>query len=167
MLLEGEKGLAYWCMPTITLLPTLCCFFLTPSFFFLSFLLPFLSFSYSLVGLLCSLLIFLSCCSVLPCSPPPFQYMADGPFILLATKGFYWFTGVLPNHPLVCQLLSHHHLPVLAVPHPITRQRVLFCLLAHHGISIWIRVDILSHYPPWHAPRDSNSSFPLLGGMSS
>ena len=71
MLLEGENGLTYWCMLAITLLPTLYCFFLTSSFFFLSFLLPFLSFSYSPVGLLCSLLLFLSCCSVLPCSPFP------------------------------------------------------------------------------------------------
>ena len=66
--------------------------------------------------------------------------------------------GVLPDHLLVCQLPSHHHLPVLAVPLPITKQRKLFCLLVHCGIPI------LSHYPSWHAPSSSNSSFPLLGG---
>ena len=54
--------------------------------------------------------------------------------------------GVLPDHPLVCQLPNHHHLPVLAMPYPITRQRILFYLLFHSGISIQIRVGILSHY---------------------
>ena len=54
--------------------------------------------------------------------------------------------GVLPDHPLVCQLPNHHHLPVLAMPYPITRQRILFYLLFHRGISIQIRVGILSHY---------------------
>ena len=28
-----------------------------------------------------------------------------------------------PDHPLVCQLPNHHHLPVLAMPHPIPRQK--------------------------------------------
>ena len=56
--------------------------------------------------------------------------------------------GVLLDHPLVYQLPSHHHLPVLAMPHPITRQRTLFCFLVHRGIPIQIRVGILFHYPP-------------------
>ena len=72
-----------------------------------------------------------------------------------------------PDHPLVCQLPSHHQLPVLAMPHPIPTQRVFFCFLVHCGIPIRIKVGILSHYPSWHAPSDSNSSFPFLGGMSS
>ena len=75
--------------------------------------------------------------------------------------------GVLLDHLLVCQLPNHHCLPMLAMPHPITRQRVLFCLLVHCGIPIRIRVGILSYYPSWHAPSDSNSSFLLLGDMSS
>ena len=50
--------------------------------------------------------------------------------------------GVLPDHQLVCQLLCHHHLPMLAMPHPIIGQRNLFCLLVHCGIPIWIRMDI-------------------------
>ena len=108
-------------------------------------------------------------CSFLLCT-------AEAPFVLSAVTGFLLFYPLtafvlvwvpFPDHPLVCQLPSHHHLPVLAVPHPIHRQRVLFCLLAHCGIPIQIRVGILSHYPLWHAPSDSNSSFPLLGGMSS
>ena len=139
-------------MPAITLLPTLYYFFLTNFFFFLSFLLPFLSFSYSLVGLLCSLLLF---SHVVPFFLLFSLYTADGPFILPTVKSIYYFTlncfclgvGVLPDHPLVCQLLSHHHFPVLAVPHPITRQRVLFCLLAHCVILTQIRVDTLSYYP--------------------
>ena len=56
----------------------------------------------------------------------------------------------------------HHHLPVLVMPHPITKQRILFCLLVHRGIPIRNKVGILSYYPSWHAPSSSNSSFPLL-----
>ena len=119
-------------------------------------------------------LAFLSCSFVLlPIVLSFFLYMTDGSFILLAVKDFYCLplkcfclgVGVLPDHPLVYQLLSHHHLPMLAVPNPITKQKVLFCLLAHHGILVQIRVGILFHYPLWHASSDSNSSFPLLGGM--
>ena len=72
-------------------------------------------------------------------------------YILPAVTVFY--------HPMVCQLSSHHHLPVLAVLLPITRQRRLCCLLAHR--------DILSYYPSWYALNGSNSSCLLLGGMSS
>ena len=79
---------------------------------------------------------------------------------------FMWVS--FPDHPLVCQLPSRRgHLLVLAMPHPIPRQKVLFCFLVHRGIPIWIRMDIFSYYPQWHAPRDSNPSFPFLGGMSS
>ena len=49
------------------------------------------------------------------------------------------------------------------MPHLITRQRVLFCLLAYPSIPIWIRVAILSHYLSWHASSDSNSFFIFLG----
>ena len=87
-------------------------------------------------------------------------------FTVLPLNYFCLGVGVLLDHPLVCQLLSHHHLPVLVVPHPITRQTVLFCLLVHRGIPIRIREGIFSHYPSWHAPSDSNLSFPLLSGMS-
>ena len=102
---------------------------------------------------------------------------AEALYILPAMIGFLPFypnhfclgvsVGVLLDHPLVCQLPSHHHLPMLAVLYPITRQRNLFCLLVHRGIPIQIRVDILFYYPSWHAPSDPNSFFPLLGGMSS
>ena len=75
----------------------------------------------------------------------------EAPYILLVVAGFTILplnhfcldVGVLPDHALVCQLLNHHHSPALAVPHPITRQRKLFCLLVHHGIPIRIKVDIL------------------------
>ena len=99
----------------------------------------------------------------------PFYTTCRDRFLLFYPLTAFFFLGVsvLSDHPLVCQLLSHHHLLVLVVPHPITRQRVLFCLLAHHGIPIRIGVDILSHYLSGHAPSDSNSSFPLLDGMSS
>ena len=42
------------------------------------------------------------------------------------------------DHPLVYQLLSHHHLPVLAVPHSIPRQKsfILFtCSLWHSHLD--------------------------------
>ena len=68
-------------------------------------------------------------------------------FSILPLNHFCLSVGVLPDHPLVCQLHSHHHLPVLVMPHPITKQRVLFCLLAHRGIHIRIKVGIFSHYP--------------------
>ena len=89
-------------------------------------------------------------------------------------------TGFLPFHPLttfvwVCVSFQnthqfvkcHHHLPVLAMPHPTTRQRILFCLLIHRGIPIQNKVGILSHYLSWHAPSNSNSSFPLYGLLPS
>ena len=94
------------------------------------------------------------------------------PFILPVMIGFLLFypltTFVLVwvsflDHPLVCQLSNHHHLPVLAVPHPIPRQIVLFCLLAHRGIFIRIRVDIFSYCSSWHASSNSNSFFPFFG----
>ena len=88
-------------------------------------------------------------------------------FTILPLNHFCPGVSVLLDHPLVCQLPSHHHLPVLAMPYPITRQRNLFCLFVHYGIPIRIRVGILSHYPLWHAPSDSNLFFPILGGMSS
>ena len=119
----------------------------------------------------CSVVMLSLCCHVLV---PPFFFSvhSEGPllycllwwvFTILSINHFCLGVGVLPNHPLVCQLPSHHHLPVLAIPLPITRQKVLFCLLAHRGIPIWIRVGILSHYPSWHAPSDSNLFFPFFG----
>ena len=144
---------------TLAACPLSCSCLLSVFLFFLSFLL-YLS---------------LSCFVVLP-PPPPFScarlwpllyYLPCRVFTILPLKRFYLGVGVLPYHPLVCQLSNHHHLPVLAVPHPITRQKVLFCLLAYRGIPIRIRMDILSHYLSWHAPSDSNSSFPILSGMSS
>ena len=156
-------------MSTTTLLPILCFSFS----FFLSFLLcfyslvPSLFFYFSIVkfspAVLFRVLIMPHCAwrrLLLYC-------LLWSVFTILPIDCFCLGVGVLPDHPLVCQLPNQHHLPMLAVPHPITRQRVLFCLLAHCGILIWIRVGILSHYPSWHAPSDSNSFFPLLGDMSS
>ena len=91
----------------------------------------------------------------------------DGFFTILPFNYLCLDVGVLPDHPLVCLLPNHHHLPVLAVPLPITRQRKLFCLLVHHSILIHHSVHILFYYLLWHAPSGSNSSFPFLGGMSS
>ena len=64
-------------------------------------------------------------------------------FTILAINHFFLGVGVLPNHPLICQLSSHHHLPVLAVPFLITKQRKLFCLLVHYDIPICNSVGIV------------------------
>ena len=145
------------------------------SFFFLSFLRHFPLFFLFSCGVVMFTLAFLSCCSILlvfsippsPCTrQKAFLYCLPWKvFTVLPLNYFFLGVGILLDHPLVCQLLSHHHLPVLAVPHPITKQRVLFYLLAHRGILIQKRVGILSHYLLWHAPSDSNSSFIFLGNM--
>ena len=143
-------------------------FFLFNSFFFSKFFV--LSFTHFLASFsLCSILL-LSLVSL-------FFIMHDwGPFYIACHDGFLLFYPLIAfvlvwvsflDHPLVCQLPNHHHLLMLVVLHPIPKQRVLFCLLAHRGILIRIRVNILSHYPSWHAPSDFNSSFYLLGGMLS
>ena len=54
-------------------------------------------------------------------------------FTILPLNCFCLGLGVLPNHPLVYQLPNHHYLPVLAVPHPITRQRVIILFV----YSLW------------------------------
>ena len=144
-------------MPTITLLLTLCFSFLSNSFFFsfLSFLL-YLSLSCSVLPLFCAQLI------------PLLYYLPCWVFTILHRLTTFVLEWVLfLDHPLVCQLSSHHHLLVLAVPHLIPKQRVLFCFPVHRGIPIRIKVGILSYYLSWHAPSYSNSSFPLLGGISS
>ena len=158
-------------MPAITLMPTLYFFFSNSFFLSKFFTLLFCYFFFSLFP--CTLW----CCYVL--SFPPFvvvpcawrrsflYFLPWWIFTILPLNCFCLGVGVLPYHPLVCQLPSHHYLPVLVMPHLITKQRILFCLLAHYGIPIRIRVGILSHYPSWHAPSDSNSYFSLLGGMSS
>ena len=83
---------------------------------------------------------------------PPLLCMARVLYILPIVTDFYHFSLQLPlsgfecfyQPLLVCQLSSHHHLPVLAAPLPITKQRRLFCLLAHCGILIHPRVGVLS-----------------------
>ena len=156
-------------MSATTLLPIHCFSFS----FFLSFLLCF----YSLVRLLffySSIVEFsptiLFCVLIIPhCAQRRLLLycLLWSIFTILPIDRFCLGVGVLPDHPLVCQPPNQHHLPMLAVPYPITRQRVLFCLFAHCGILIRIRVGIFSHYPSWNASSDSNSFFPILGGMSS
>ena len=94
--------------------------------------------------------------------------MADAPYILPAVTGFLPFYALATFFQVWLSFQTihwfvnfHHHLPVLVMPHPITKQRILFCLLVHHGIPIWNKVGILSHYPSWHAP--SGSIFPSFG----
>ena len=173
-LLEGEKRLAYWCMPAIFL-----------SLFFLSHSLSIFSrFCYSdsfpLFSLVlacvvlwwwwyCDSLLVVFCCGdvAMHDKDPLYTVCHDWFFTILDFNYFCLDLGVISDHPLVCQLLSHHHLPMLAMPLPITKQRKLFCLLVHRDILIHHSVGILSCYSSWHAPNGSNSSFHLLGGMSS
>ena len=117
--------------------------------------------------------IFWLCHSLLPNKEDYFVLLVHRGILIHYSMGIlscYLFCldyGVLPNHSLVCQLLSHYHLHVLAVPLSITKQRRLFCLLVHRDILIHHNVGILSCYLLWHVPSGSNSSFLLLGGMSS
>ena len=131
---------AYWHMPTITLLLTL---------HFPSYLSHFFFFFY----LLC-----FSC---------PFFHSFLFSLILphlCIVKAFFYIArhdGFLLFCPLTTFVLcwSCH------IPYP--NKRVSFCFLAHRGIPIRTKVGILSYYPLWHAPSDSSSPFPFLGGMSS
>ena len=59
---------------------------------------------------------------------------------------FVWF-GCSYRPPLVCQSLSHNHLPVLAVPLLITRQRRLFCSFVCRGTLTCYGVGALSLSP--------------------
>ena len=157
---RGREGIIGACLPSYSL----CFFFLPP----LSFSKLCYSFFFTPSVLILFVVIVVLCWLSTMHGGSSFYTAYRGWFFtILHLNCFCLGVGVLPNHPLVCQLPSHHHLPVLAVPHPITRQRILFCLLVHLDIPIKIKVSILSHCPSWHAPSDSNSSFPLLGGMSS
>ena len=71
----------------------------------------------------------------------PFLYCLPWRVLLfypLTTFSLVWVS--FPNHPLFCQLLSHHHYTVLAAPYSIPRQKVLFCFFAFRSILIQIRV---------------------------
>ena len=144
-LLEREKGTAYWCMPTITLLLTLCFPSLVP-FLSLSFLFSFLSFTPFITYF--SHIFFISCFFFSPflCSPPfspvlPPLCTVKALFYTACRDGFSLFCPLtafilvqvsFPDHSLVCQLPSHHHFPVLlchhhfpmlAMPYSIPRQK--------------------------------------------
>ena len=163
---NGPKWLIDACLLSHSCLLSI---FLSNSFSFLNFLLCFsLSCFVVFFGIVMFSPAFLFC-SICSCARQRtlLYYLPLWVFTILPLNRFCLGVNVLLDHPLGYQLPNHHHLPILVVPHPITRQRVLFCLLAHCGIPIWIRVGILSHYPSWHAPSDSNSSFPLLGDTSS
>ena len=174
-LLKREKGLAYWCMPTF--LHSLFLFLIL--FFFLHFVTFILSPSFlSFLVLTRVVLWWRWCCNslivvatvvmMILCTARALYILPAVTFFTILPFNYFCLDlGVLPNHLLVCQLLGHHHLLVVAVPLPITRQRKLFYLLLHRGILIHHSVGILSCYPSWHAPSVSNSSVPLLGGMSS
>ena len=158
--LEGERGSTYWCMPAI--LCSLFLFFLILSFFSFRFLSQ----------------CFLLCCYsprgsyYYVCDPPiahgkvPFYNAYRGQLLLFQPLTTFVWSGCPCQPPLVCQSPSQHHLPVLAVPLPIARQR-LFCLFVCRGILTYYGVGAHSSYPSWHAPSGSNSSLLLLGNMSS
>ena len=153
-------------MPTIILLLTLYFSFLSNSFFFLS---KFFALSFALL-FYCPLW----CCYAIPYYAwlSPFYTTChtchDWIFTILPLNRFCLDVGVLSRPPT--SLSTAQPLPPLtcashATPHSQTKSLILFsCSLC---IPIWIRMDIFSYYPQWHASRDSNPSFPFLGGMSS
>ena len=123
-------GIAYWSMPTITLAHSL--FFLSNSFFlskFPIFSLIFHPFSY----------LFFSCFISRVFLPPSSVLLLFFP-LLCTTKALFYIACYneflmfylliafvlvqvsFPDHPLVYRLPSHHHLPMLVVPHSIPRQ---------------------------------------------
>ena len=82
-----------------------------------------------------------------------------------AVIGFYYFG---PQQPLSSlSVLANYHWSV-CVPLPIAKQKktILFVCLPWHPSLLWFGF-LLSLYPSWHAPSDSNSALLLLGGMSS
>ena len=64
-------------------------------------------------------------------------------FYLSTTFVLVWVS--FPDHPLICRLPSHHHFPVLAVPHSIPRQKSF----------------VLLSYSSWHSHPDKSWVFSL------
>ena len=124
-------------------------FFLSPIFplFFLIFRCflscYFFSTCFSWLSACLSLYFFLLLLTSFPCSlctaAKAFLYSLPWWVLLFypsITFGLVWVS--FPDHLLVCQLPSHHHLSILTVPHPIPRQKSL----------------ILFSYSPWHIHPD-------------
>ena len=109
-------------------------------FYFLCFSSPFLcSPPFSLVlSLLCTVkaLFYIAC--------------HDGFSLFCPLIAFVLVQVSFPNHQLVCLLPSHHHLSVLAVPHPIPKQKSF----------------ILFSCSPWHFHQDKDGHFLLLFPMA-
>ena len=140
-------------MPTITLLITLCFSFLVP-FSFLNFLFSLLSFthfltSFSLVFIslvLCSPLFSLLCTAktlfILPTVTDFLLFYPLTAFVLV------WVS--YQDYSLVSRLPIYHHLPMLAVPHPIPRQKSF----------------VLFSYSLWHSHPDKGGHSLLLSLMA-
>ena len=147
-LLEGDNGLAYWCMPAI---PHSLFLLLILFFFFLRFVILILSHSFYYFLVLtrvvlwwwwcCNFLLMITTVAMIILCMTRALYIL--PVVMVFTISIFNYfcldLGILPNHQLVCP--SHHHLPVLAVPFPFTKKTVLFA------------------YSPWH-------SYPLQYGYS-
>ena len=97
---------------------------------------------------------------------PLYNVCRDQLLLFQPLTTFVW-SGCHYQPPLVRQSLNHHHLPVLAVPFLITRQKRLFCLFVCRGTFTYYGVSVFSLYPSWHTPSGSSSSLLLLSGMSS
>ena len=146
-------------MPTITLLFTL--------WFLLSLLsfTPFIT-SFSLIFYFFYFLFFYFLCFSSPflCSPPFSLVLSllctvKALFYIACHDGFSLFCPLIafvlvqvsfPNHQLVCLLPSHHHLSMLAVPHPIPKQKSF----------------ILFSCSPWHFHQDKDGHSLLLFPMA-
>ena len=181
-----NKGQAFRGREEVSLLVHACysifsLFFLPNLFFFFSrfvtLLFPLFSFQLLLVCysgdccccceslvMIVAVLMILLCTTEVPYILPavtsflPFHPLTTFVQVWISFQITYWFV----NYPATTIYL---YWPCL----PITKQRKLFSFLFYLFTVAFFRnsVVILSYYPSWHAPSGSNSSFPLLGGMSS
>ena len=130
-LLEGEKRIAYWCMPTITLQLSLCFSCLIP--FFLSNFPIFSLIFHSFFSLVFISYVFFPFSS--------FSYVT--PHCAQLRPLLYCLSFL--DHLLICRLPSLTTYLCWPCHIPFLDKRVLFCFLTLYGIPIRIRVDILSY----------------------
>ena len=142
MLLEGDKRIAYWCMPITTLLFTFCFFSLIPFFFLSKF---FCSNFHSLSCFLFSLFSLVPSCSLMFCgyvvvSPHcawlrPFLYLLPWRvFTILPLNRFCPSMGVFPRPPTSLSATQSSPFTCAGRAYPIPRQNsiILFaCSLWH------------------------------------
>ena len=161
---EGEKLVAYWCMPlflSLILFFDFCVFlffsllfFLIPPLFLFVVMIPFFS-------------------------DEPLLFIATILYIVSDDGIFHFFTLQPLLAPYGCPSKTTHWLAgclattialnVLAAPLLIPKQNGLSCFLPSSVLTtlIWIRIKPFPHLRLWHASSGSNSFLLLLGEMPS